>query len=272
MALALSLLPWQRLLGVILLLAAGLKSAHLSGAETVWAVVAEVILSLWLSTGLRPKSARLVACLTFMLFLALSLNKALAGQLSCGCFGALTVNPWLTAGCDAAVVAALGSAMRPAGISRLWLTGAAVLVAVSLGAAPHVHSLSNGESDRGEPIDPRQWLGGHLELPEGVWAGRGIDDGEWFVAFYTPGCAACRTEFDRLFEAVAERKRADETTVRVAVIEVPAGEDMPHEFGRADARGRLAPGIRFLAPTPLILEVRGGVVVGRAHSAELVSR
>ena len=233
--------------------------------------MAEVILGVWLLSGLRPDASRLLACLCFMGFLAVALNKALAGHSSCGCFG-LPVNPWLTAGFDAAVVIALGLAMRPAGTSRPWLAGAAVLVAVSLGAAPHLHSLSMEGDDRVDPIDPRQWLGGRMELPEGVWAGRGIDDGDWYVAFYTPGCASCRTEFDSLFAAIAER-RFEGATVSVAVIEVPSGEGVPsHEYGRADARGRLAPGVHFLASTPLILEVRGGVVMSHAYSAELVSR
>jgi hypothetical protein len=67
--------------------------------------------------------------------------------------------------------------------------------------------------------------------------------------------------------------RSEGAAVSVAVIEVPSGEGVPsHEFGRADARGRLASGVPFLARTPLILEVRGGVVMGHAYSAELVSR
>jgi hypothetical protein len=181
MAHALSLLPWQRLLGVFLLLAAGSKSVYGGVIWEVWAVVAESLLGLWRLSGLRTKASRLAACLYFMGFLAVSLNKALAGHSSCGCFG-LAVNPWLTAGFDAAVVIALGLAMRPTGVGRLWPAGAAVLVAASLGAAPHLAS-SSGDSDRGDPIDPRQWLGSRMALPEGVWAGRGIDDGDWYVAF-----------------------------------------------------------------------------------------
>src|SRR5258708_6619372 len=51
--------------------------------------------------GLYPKVSwwLLVGC--FISFLAASLDQALAGASSCGCFGTLQVSPWYTAGFDA---------------------------------------------------------------------------------------------------------------------------------------------------------------------------
>src|SRR5262245_8921771 len=62
------------------------------------AVVAfELFLALWLVCGFHAQLARYVALACFMLFLAVSLVKALTGDTDCGCFGNVPVHPWFTA-------------------------------------------------------------------------------------------------------------------------------------------------------------------------------
>ena len=109
-------------LGLLLLAAASFKAyvlwtdpapslsafAFISSPRWQLALIeAEVVLAIWLVSGLYPRIAWLAALLTFTLFAAASLYLGIAGRPSCGCFGKLEVNPWYTFGVDTLAVAAL---------------------------------------------------------------------------------------------------------------------------------------------------------------------
>src|SRR5947209_6362476 len=107
------------LLGLLLIAAAVLKAHEQAGAWAAasdfsagrWlslgALGVELVLGFWLLTGLYPRLARWLAGTAFVVFLAVSLTRAAAGETSCGCFGRVPVNPWITAGLDAVAVVAL---------------------------------------------------------------------------------------------------------------------------------------------------------------------
>jgi hypothetical protein len=100
------------LLGLLLLCAAGLKAYALwSGTgepdpfffspRTEMAVIeTEAVLGLWLLSGIYSHVSRLVGILFFGLLASASLYLALTGQPSCGCFGRVSVNPWITFALD----------------------------------------------------------------------------------------------------------------------------------------------------------------------------
>jgi len=67
----------------------------------------EVLLALWLASSKRPRLARAAAISTFFLFGCLAFSKALGSAASCGCFGNVSVNPWLTLLIDLTLIAAL---------------------------------------------------------------------------------------------------------------------------------------------------------------------
>jgi hypothetical protein len=109
----------SRLLGLVLLIAAGLKLFGL-GAERVShfpflssprsqiaLVELEFLLGLWLLTGLHARAAWLCALPAFCLLAAASLYQAANGESSCGCFGKFAVNPWYTFFGDLLAVVAL---------------------------------------------------------------------------------------------------------------------------------------------------------------------
>jgi Protein of unknown function (DUF1573) len=107
------------LLGLLLLCAAGLKAYALwSGTgepdpfffspRTEMAVIeTEAVLGLWLVSGIYPRVSRQVAIVFFGLLASGSLYLALAGQASCGCFGQIHINPWITFALDVGAVALL---------------------------------------------------------------------------------------------------------------------------------------------------------------------
>jgi hypothetical protein len=106
-------------LGALLLTAALLKAHALATAPLVgsdlfasrWFVLAvvqvELLFGFWLIAGIWPVWAWRTSVALFAVFGAVSLSKALAGEASCGCFGRLTVSPWLTTGLNAAAATVL---------------------------------------------------------------------------------------------------------------------------------------------------------------------
>lgn len=259
-----SSVTFQRILGVLLILAAGLKAIDGFGLVVIVTAVAEVLLGLWLLACVRPVAARCAAGSCFMAFLAVSLAKALAGESSCGCFGRLAVDPWLTAGFDAAVVACLGMTLPLRSLTVRWTTACfAVAIAACVGGVTHLVSVAPRHGEvAAEPIDPRSWLGRPFDDSAVQWQRGKIDEGEWYVAFSRSECATCRQEIERLREVVSRTQEGPAASV--AVIEASSGE--------AVGDGRLRPGSRLAAPTPLILRVRDGTVVGYAHTADVAWR
>lgn len=119
-----------RLLAAVLLLAAGLKIIGLRSEPVAAAgifstpefqvalVEIEIVLAIWLWSGVRPVLSWLVALVTFTGFAAASFYLAWIGQSSCGCFGSLHVNPWFTLTLDSAIL--IGLALGRPDLAPLW--------------------------------------------------------------------------------------------------------------------------------------------------------
>lgn len=105
-----------RFLGILLLAAAALK-LHGWAVDPVrptgWfaipavqfaIVLVEALLGVWFLVGWAKSAAWLVAFALFTLFSVVSFRQGWIGEASCGCFGSLTVNPWLAFGVDVAAL------------------------------------------------------------------------------------------------------------------------------------------------------------------------
>ncbi len=94
--------------GVMLIVAAGLKTQQLltepilsKGFWESWLffviqIPLELGLGIWLCCGLFKKAGWLLGTIGYGCFCGLTLYKAVTGQASCGCFGMVQVNPWIT--------------------------------------------------------------------------------------------------------------------------------------------------------------------------------
>ena len=154
-------------LAAILLAAAGLKAYQLAtepvGGKDIfsfrWSLIAqvefEILLGVWLLSGLFKRPAWLAALACFAFFCCATLYKALSGAVSCGCFGKIEVSPWYTLVLDVCAVFALlvfppDAKPAPSGrISRrrLIATGmAAAFVAVPAGVAMGAYHRENGDA------------------------------------------------------------------------------------------------------------------------------
>ncbi len=106
-------------LGVLLLTTAGLKGYQLASEpvlgsgllESRWFLIFvvefELFFGLWLLSGLLPKVTWAAALACFCMFTCISIYKAVSGHATCGCFGKVEVNPWLTAALDLFIILVL---------------------------------------------------------------------------------------------------------------------------------------------------------------------
>jgi hypothetical protein len=72
------------------------KDIWTNRAFLILTVEFEIALGIWLLSGLFKKAAWLAAITCFSLFSFITLYKALTGAESCGCFGSVHINPWIT--------------------------------------------------------------------------------------------------------------------------------------------------------------------------------
>jgi hypothetical protein len=115
-------------LGLLLLTAAVLKGHELLtvpvASEGLWSwrpflifqVEFELALGIWLLSGLFKSLAWLAGLGCFSLFCCVTLYKGLTGATSCGCFGSVHVDPWITLAAIDLPALALLLVFRPPGI------------------------------------------------------------------------------------------------------------------------------------------------------------
>jgi len=116
-----------RAIGTVLLCAAGLKAHALilepavSTAATtprgllIALIETEIWLGLALVTGFHRRQTTVLALIFFGAVSLAALQRALAGETSCGCFGTLPINPWYTLAFDLCAVASLWKWRTPPG-------------------------------------------------------------------------------------------------------------------------------------------------------------
>jgi len=97
-----------KILGVLLIVAAVLKGHELLtvpvAGRSIWTsrgflivqIELELALGLWIVSGIAKRAVWWVVVGCFILFGGISLYKGLTGADSCGCFGRVPVNPWVT--------------------------------------------------------------------------------------------------------------------------------------------------------------------------------
>jgi hypothetical protein len=155
----------------------------------------ELLLALWLLSGVGLQWGRRIALVTFLGFGCYSFFLGLSGRASCGCFGKAPVNPWWTFGIDAALVLLLfvwkprgGRKDRESASGYVPGTASVALVTAALfailGIAPFVMAVRAPESGlaiedalANSPfvvLEPENWIGkpfpltGFIDLPERV--------------------------------------------------------------------------------------------------------
>lgn len=274
----------MRLAGLILLCAAGLK-AHQIATQPVTApgwlgsrtsslalVEFELALGSLLLFGAWARITWAVAFTTFAGFAGISLAMLARRASSCGCFGAISVQPLYVHVLDVAVLILLvwarpdAQSERPPTYRRSRLALSAFLVVFTLGSAVPLLGLTQPVMGadglvimQGRVIflDPTRWLNKALPLMQYVEGSDALGEGTWTVILHRAGCPACRDLLDkRRLTDVASAESRD----RLALIEVPGGSSSVGDRIPAGRRMRLDPSYEWEAPLPIEMRLVQGVV------------
>ena len=235
-------------LALILLVAAALK-AHQLATEPVanngifsyrWSLMAmvefEIVLGLWLLSGLHKRLVWFVSTSCFSLFTCITLYKALSGEASCGCFGTVEVSPWYTLTLDVAAVVALSifrpNLHRPERANHYWLRFAVALVIVLAAGIPAGLAMDSytpaaltaegqvtGDSEF-VVLEPQEWTGKQFPLIDHIDIGSQLAKGDWVVLLYHHDCPQC-AEAVPAYEQMGRELAGNENYLRIAIIEVP---------------------------------------------------
>ena len=279
-------------LGLILLIAAGLKAHQLATEpvpgegllsirwfQIVW-VEAEILLGLWLVSGLARRAAWATALVCFLVFAGVTFPKALAGADSCGCFGAVKVNPWYTLVLDVGAVGALAAfrpnlknRLQPPPLVRLQPV-AAVLIRLAAGAAaaipilryePAMLSLEGTVVGGGRPVllEPKEWVGKPCPLLAHIDIGSRLAKGQWIVVLYHHDCPHCQERIPQ-FEQEA-RERAERMNIaKTAMVELPPYAPPGRSLlpaGTPCVPGRASDERDWFVATPTLLALIEGTVI-----------
>ncbi len=288
-------------LALILLVAAALKGRQLATApvaETDWfsprwfliAIVEfELAFGLWLLGGQFPRQTRRLTLFCFALFGGISLFRALRGDSSCGCFGAVSASPWLIAVVDGAAVLTLlivrtpinPDAVRVPFVRRpripLIATIAVGVPAALLMARYEPASLAaDGElaGDGGVIVlDPETWLGKPFPLSSHIDIGDSLSRGRWVLLFYHHDCAQCQQAVLRR-ERSARPSKDGTPSDSIALIEVPPLGSLPHATDGKDGLiyAHLDDSRDWFVATPLEVILDNGIVRAVRDATKLAPR
>lgn len=249
-------------LGLILLTAAILKGWQLATEPTLekglltsrWFLIlgveVEWLLAVWLLSGMYKRAAWWVTLGSFVLFACIALHKALSGEVTCGCFGQVQVNPWYTVILDLGCVSLLflccqrqASACSARGdITWLWpalLCSGLVSVGLAGGVAMGIYTPTR--VDRANQLlgrstsvvlEPARWGGELFPLLEYIDIGHELEAGRWLIVLYRHDCLHCQEEMPE-YERLAEDIRASAQPARVMFVELPPySENLHHQSER----------------------------------------
>ena len=183
-------------------------------------VVGEILFALVLIAGICLQYTWLLSLLGFSAFTLVSLMKGLSGEISCGCFGTVTVNPWITMGFDLVIVACLVAfrerldwtfppldRKKVLTVLVVWLVlaGLALFFMLSLKQQPHATLGTEFVGADGRitiMLEPNTWVGQRLPLWDhvDVVSRQLLETGEWNIVISRKQCEECK----RLIAAIEE--------------------------------------------------------------------
>jgi hypothetical protein len=286
-----------KILGLLLVAAAVLKGHELLTVpvanQDLWSwrpflifqIEFELALGIWLLSGLFKPLAWLAALACFALFCGVTLYKALTGAASCGCFGTVHVNPWITLfAVDLPAVIAL-SLFRPRlavaallsfsrrlpsavadgrdsirraiaefarpmpSLRRFTATAALGLAILSITTPILALNKPAAVTTSYQVLEPETWIGKELPILEYIDIGGTLEKGIWLLLFYHYDCPDCRRVIPR-YEHMAHSLSGGQNPVGIALIAVPPYGPTPVSPHSACAGGQLAGVKEWFITTP----------------------
>ena len=231
----------------------------------------ELALAFAVALNLSPKATYPIGLGLFTLFGLFSLHRAISGAESCGCFGALTVNPWLTFVLDLFVVGIFivtwpRSNPKRSGVA-VWILPLYITVALTLGIQissssifkPFDRKAGSGITVMNDLIilEPEKWIGNPLPIADSLLSNHDLSrlkEGSWTLLFHhhdCPKCLAVRTNYISL----------SKTQANVLFVEVPPfGNGKPVDI-RQCLSSHLSPLKDWFMQAPVEVRLKEGVVI-----------
>ena len=232
----------------------------------------ELGLGIWLVCGLFRKAGWLLGLIAFGGFIGVTLYKSLSGAESCGCFGVVKVNPWITLTVIDIPIFLLLAFFRPKDLKLFpppWpkavhFFAIAIPIFILLPAIEYVLITNKPpmKAEKYEVIDIKQWgnqqrwsLLDYIDMKEQ------LQNGEWVVLMYHNDCPDCREAIP-----VYEKMYKDLTgnNVNMAFIEMPPYGDEKQQLVSSNSevtRGRLSEAKKWYVQTPVVVVLRDGKVL-----------
>jgi len=299
--------------GAVLVLAAGLKVHQLltepilsKGFWESWLffviqIPLEFGLGIWLCCGLFKKAGWLLGTIGYGFFCVVTLYKAVTGEASCGCFGTVDVNPWLTFAMIDVPLFILLLIFRPKGEKLLpppWPSvkhffGVAIPTAILLPAIVLISVFNRVPEDKiwlekpdntsvvkpivkptVEPNDANTAKNPQAEANTPAVAGQvpmlqyidiadKLNKGIFVVLLYHHNCPNCREAIPK-YDKISRELGNDEGSIRFAFVEVPPYGPADKDPVPADTialKGKLDTSKKWFFETPVIVLINNGYLL-----------
>ncbi|MDD5134447.1 MAG: hypothetical protein PHP01_03430 [Phycisphaerae bacterium] len=236
----------------------------------------ELGLGIWLICGLFRKAGWLLGLIGFAGFIGVTLYKALMGAESCGCFGVIHVNPWITLSAIDIPIFLLLAIFRPKGEKLLpppWPNAVhffaiAIPTFIMLGAIEYVLVTNKQEKPAAQ-----EWViktKAEAEAKTVVWPllkdidiSEELRGGLWVVLMYHYDCPDCAKAIPDYLEMHKSMKGNDDV-LSFAFIEMPPYGNEKQQLVSLDSdvtRGRLSDKKKWFLETPVVVVLSDGNVL-----------
>jgi thiol-disulfide isomerase/thioredoxin len=214
------------------------------------------------------------------MFALVSFYKAFSGEDSCGCFGKVPVNPWITTSFDLLIIALLFY-FKPNNIKNIFndiknintlkcffsqhysrlilyvgvflLLGGAVYTWIEQKTFDRLEHAGQVLKSNVVQLTPETWLGKELPLRDYIIDGREIMRGRWTVLLVRPGCEHCA----KVKKQLIQNAKQDQDSI--AILDIVAKIPQP-DISENIRNYRLHSDFTWVADTPVVLFLQDGIV------------
>lgn len=277
-----------KIIGFVLLVAAFLKGYELLTRPVAessiwtsrWFLIAQVewelLLGIWLLSGLYRRVAWLVGLVCFSMFSLVTLYKGLSGAESCGCFGSVPVNPWITLfAIDLPAVIALAifqpnlRLTQPVryfphrlAVSSILILAIGIPGGIAMANFEPTVMNSEGEIIGDSPyiiLEPETWVGKELPILNHIDIGDQLKDGNWLLLLYHHDCPDCRKAMPE-YEKLGRDLAGNEEFLRIAFVEMPPYGHGPTSDNSPCMLGKMDDSKEWFVTTPSVAIIARGKV------------
>ena len=234
----------------------------------------EMGLGIWLVCGLFRKAGWLLGLIAFGGFIGVTLYKGLSGAESCGCFGMVKVNPWITLSVIDIPIFVLLAIFGPKDFKLFpppWPKAAhffaiAIPTFILLPAIEYVLITNKPpmKSDKYEVIDTKQWANQNIwPMLEYIDIKQQLQNGVWVVLMYHYDCPNCAEAIPK-YEEMNKSVKGNENILNFAFVEMPPYGNEKQQLVNPDkgvASGKLSEAKKWYVQTPVVVVLRDGKAI-----------